>query len=705
MTGHGYGSGLFDQHQDKLASSAIDPEVARERGYVTADTAKGLHRHGFSNAQCEVMRDGAQALVIPLHDVAGNRSGAQMRPDVPRMLKGKPAKYETQSGLKMLLDVPPRVRPHLGDPTRPLFITEGPLKADSMVSAGLDTIALLGVWNWRGTNADGGKTALPDWELVALDGRRIYVVFDSDAMRKQGVHDACARLGAFLRMKKAKVAYVYLPSENGQKIGSDDYLASGHKAADLVALAAPELRKLPSEPATPREPTDNFDDVPAEPGHRVFADVAAFLDRFIAWPMAEQRDAVVLWAAHSHAIDAFDSTPRLDISSAEKQCGKTRLLELLELVCRRARFTVSMTPAYMFRLIEETTPTLLVDEIDSIFGPKADKDKEELRGLLNAGHRRGATVGRMVGEGTAMTPKDFPVFCPVALAGIGRLPDTIHDRSIVVELRRRSPIEHVEPYRARKARGTGLVLGRRLAAWAHRNADALADADPTMPPGISDRPADTWESILAVADAAGRDWPQRARAACIRLNAVRAENDDSVGVNLLTDIRTVFVDDRISSANMASKLAEIEESPWGDWRGKPIDARWLARRLKPYGIRPAKIRIGEMTAQGYKIEDFHDAWSRYLPHPPDMTGTSGTSGTKQVTPTSDVPDVPDVPVPGGGNGQHAVTPYDEAERTADEFLEHEFGPLADVDFDVAYARAGNPGELGPIDPDDPDPWF
>ena len=360
---------------------------------------------------------------------------------------------------------------------------------------------------------------------------------------------------------------------------------------------------------------DTFNDVPDEPGHRVLADVAAFLDRFIAWSMAEQRDAVVLWTAHSHAIDAFDSTPRLDISSAEKQCGKTRLLELLELVCRRARFTVSMTPAYMFRLIEVTTPTLLVDEIDSIFGPKADKNNEELRGLLNAGHRRGATVGRMVGEGAAMTPKDFPVVCPVALAGIGRLPDTIHDRSIVVELRRRSPAEHVEPYRARKIRVAGLGLGRRLAAWAHRNADALADADPTMPPGISDRPADTWESILAVADAAGRDWPQRARAACIRLNAVRAENDDSVGVNLLTDIRTVFAGDRISSADMASKLAEIEESPWGDWRGKPIDARWLARRLKPYGIRPAKIRIGEMTAQGYKIEDFHDTWSRYLPHP------------------------------------------------------------------------------------------
>ena len=196
----GYGMGLFDQHKAKLASSAIDPEVARERGYVTADTKKGLHRHGFSHAQCEVMRDGAHALVIPLHNVLGERTGAQMRPDTPRALDGKPRKYETQFDQKMTLDVPTRVRPNLGDPTRALFITEGPLKADSMVSAGLDAIALLGVWNWRGTNADGGKTALPDWELVALEGRQVYVVFDSDAMLKQGVHDACARLGAFLRL-------------------------------------------------------------------------------------------------------------------------------------------------------------------------------------------------------------------------------------------------------------------------------------------------------------------------------------------------------------------------------------------------------------------------------------------------------------------------------------------------------------------------
>jgi hypothetical protein len=595
------------------------------------------------------------ALVIPLWNVLGERAGAQLRPDTPRMLDGKPAKYETRAGQKMLLDVPPRVRPHLGDPARPLVITEGPIKADAAVSAGLDCVALLGVWSWRGRNDDGGKVALPDWDLVALNGRRVLVAFDSDVMLKAQVHQALGRLGRFLALRGADVAYAYLPhGDAGSKVGLDDWLAAGNPGTGLFDLATTELRKPPAEPAA--EQADMFDDVEAEPGHRVLDDVVAFLDRYVAWQMPEQRDAVALWAAHTHAIGAFDSTPRLDLSSAEKQCGKTRTLELLESLCRRPRLTVSMTPAYMFRLIEEATPTLLVDETDAIFGPKADKNNEDLRGLLNAGHRRGATVGRMVGEGAAMTPTDFPVFCPVALAGIGKLPDTIHDRSIVVELRRRSPDEYVEPYRARKVRPTGLTLGRRLAAWAHRNADALADVDPPMPAGITDRPADVWEPILAVADAAGGSWPDRARAACIRLNEVRAESDDSIGVRLLADIREVFTADRTSSADLAEKLAAIEESPWGDWRGKAIDARWLARRLKPYGVRPAKVRIGETTAQGYRVEDFHDTWSRYVPTSPETSGTSGTGGTPQVATTRDVPDVPGVPLPAGGNGSHEGPP-------------------------------------------------
>ena len=377
-----YGMGVFDQHAAKLASSAIDPEVARERGYVTADTKKGLHRHGFSHAQCEVMRDGAHALVIPLHDVAGNRSGAQMRPDAPRVLKGKPAKYETQSGQKMMLDVPPRVHPHLGDPSRPLFITEGPLKADAMVSAGLDAVALLGVWNWRGTNDDGGKVALADWELVALEGRQVYVVFDSDAMLKQGVHDACARLGAFLRLKKAKVAYVYLPSD---------------ERPEDRGRRLPRRRQHGRRPGRPGR--TRAAQAPRRTGRRRAgrhvrrrarrtrlsgARRRRRRARPVSWPgrVPEQRDAVALWIVHTYLLDVFDSTPRLASLSPEKQCGKTRVLELVELLARRAELTVSMSAAYMYRAIEELPATLLVDEVDTVFGSKQkDENNEALHGM------------------------------------------------------------------------------------------------------------------------------------------------------------------------------------------------------------------------------------------------------------------------------------------------------------------------------------
>lgn len=243
----GYGMGIFDQHAAKLGASGITPEVARERGYVSADTKAQLEREGFGPVQRR-----APALVIPLHDVTGERCGAQVRPDDPRMLEGKAAKYETRAGQKMVLDVPPRVRPHLGDPSRPLVITEGPIKADAIVSAGLDAVALLGVWSWRGTNDDGGRVALAAWENVALNGRQVYVAFDSDAMLKPQVHGAMERLGAFLKSRGADVAYIYLPAgEAGAKVGADDYLAGGHTTDEMLALATTELHRIDNRPAPP----------------------------------------------------------------------------------------------------------------------------------------------------------------------------------------------------------------------------------------------------------------------------------------------------------------------------------------------------------------------------------------------------------------------------------------------------------------------
>jgi hypothetical protein len=191
---------LLPQHEELIRASSISSEVARARGYWSAQRASEVRRLGFAATQAL-----APALVVPVWTVTGEIGTYQIRPDHPRIgSSGKPIKYETPGRSRMVIDVPPSIRQDMGNPAVPLFITEGVRKADAAVSAGLCCIALLGVWNWRGTNEFGGKTALPDWEHIALNGRRIYIVFDSDVMLKPQVHDALGRLKAFLEVRGAR---------------------------------------------------------------------------------------------------------------------------------------------------------------------------------------------------------------------------------------------------------------------------------------------------------------------------------------------------------------------------------------------------------------------------------------------------------------------------------------------------------------------
>jgi hypothetical protein len=218
---------------------------------------------------------------------------------------------------------------------------------------------------------------------------------------------------------------------------------------------------------------------------------------------------------------------------------------------------------------------------------------------------------------------------------------------VLIRMRRRAPTEHIEPFRHRKAWPVATGLREALAGWAKAHHDQLGEAEPTMPTGLVDRPADVWEALLAVADAAGADWPKRARVAAVELNAARIEADPSLGVALLRDLRAVFRDaDGLPTEELLRRLCDLEESPWGDLRGKPLDARGLARRLRPYDVRPATIRIGEGFRKGYRRGDLHDAWLRYLPLP-EVAVTSDTSATVAGQPPADVSPVTDVTAPGG----------------------------------------------------------
>ena len=366
--------------------------------------------------------------------------------------------------------------------------------------------------------------------------------------------------------------------------------------------------------------------------------IEAFIRRFVSYPNDHARVAHVLWIAHTHTMTAWESTPRLAFLSPEPGSGKSRGLEITELLVPRPVHAMNTTPAYLFRKVADPdgAPTILYDEIDTVFGPRA-KDNEDTRGMLNAGHRRGAKAGRCVVRGNVVVTEELEAYCAVALAGLGDLPDTILSRSIVIKMRRRAPGEHVEPFRHRMHAPAGHDLRDRIAAWAAAVEDKLADAWPEMPEGIEDRNADVWEPLLAVADVADdpsrvadKNWPQRARDAAVALVADLQDSTPSLGLRLLSDIRDVFdsTKERCATTDeLLTKLKEVEEAPWLSLRAVGLDARGLAKILKKYEIKPKVLRVGKQTPRGYDREDFVDPWSRYLPPPRDKSATGATSET------------------------------------------------------------------------------
>jgi hypothetical protein len=387
-------------------------------------------------------------------------------------------------------------------------------------------------------------------------------------------------------------------------------------------------------------------------GAALLDEVHDYLGRFVAYPSAHEHVVHVLWLAHTHLMDAWDSTPRLAFLSPEPGSGKSRALEISELLVPRAVEAVNVTPAYLFRKVasEEGRPTILFDEIDTVFGPKA-KDNEEIRGLLNAGHRKHSVAGRCVVRGKEVFTEEIPAYCAVALAGLGGLPDTILTRSVVVRMRRRAPTESIEPYRRRVNGPYGERLGTLLAAWASAIESDVSGTFPEMPAGILDRDADVWEPLLAVADAAGGVWPTVARVAAVALVADSKRSSPSLGILLLTDLRRVFGDAEVlSTESILTDLHAIEESPWGEMRGKPLDSRGLSHRLRPYGITSTTVRIGDKTPKGYRRQDMHDAWSRYLGPLPMRPATSATNETA----CSIVVDVADVSDSAGISGVRAA---------------------------------------------------
>jgi hypothetical protein len=403
--------------------------------------------------------------------------------------------------------------------------------------------------------------------------------------------------------------------------------------AQLAAVVAEQRTKLNSKPPSSAASSP----LAPEPwpwevnGTELLSEIVKVLKRFVVLLRPEYYDAVALWVLFAHAHDAFMFSPILIATSPEKGSGKSRLLEVLNELTPKPWLILSPSDAVIFRKVDRVHPTLLLDEGDNVNW----RDRKELLSMLNGGfQRRSAIVPRCVGEGANLDTKDFSVWCPKALACLRvPFPDTTVSRSIVLPFRRKTTEERVENLRLKRATGVfGPLLSQAL-RWAADNLEELRGAEPKPPAGLSDRTADAWDPLLAIADLAGGDWPDRARHSALVLNG-RALSDDSVGAILLADIYQLFAEratDRLPTTEILTALTSREDRPWIEWGTKkvPLTGRGLAKLLDPFEVGPRPVRDGGAPFKGYMKKDFIDAWARYLPSPSVTSVTSALDNDLQ----------------------------------------------------------------------------
>jgi hypothetical protein len=387
-----------------------------------------------------------------------------------------------------------------------------------------------------------------------------------------------------------------------------------------------------------------------------------FVRDYVVLPSDEEGVALAAWVLHSWASDAGHATPYLIVSSPERRTGKTRLLEVLELLVRAPWRVTSTSEAALFRKLSQDHPTLLLDEIDAVFASPTERT-EPLRAILNCGNRPGSSVARCVGDGGKMRVADFDVFGPKVLSGIdsGRIPTTVRDRSVEIRMQRKTSAEVVRRFRHRKADVEAADLRAGLEEWAAEHHEELLAAEPELPEGLNDRAAEAWEPLFAIADVAGGEWPARIRGAALTLAAGADADEASHGTRLLAAVRTAFAgQESISSAGLVKAINGDDEAPFGAWRdGRGLDARLLAKLLKPYGVRPGTVRLGDTTAKGYRREQLAEPWTRYLDEPDPQHGADASP--RIPLHERDVTDVTDVTAISEGGAEWPATDDEEAE--------------------------------------------
>jgi len=517
---------------------------------------------------------------------------------------------EKRGALNGIVRVPyrlPELRAAIDRAEPRIYVVEGERDVETIVAAGLvaTTSAQGAAWRWTVafvTHFAGAKC--------------VVVVSDSDAAGRK----AATSRASLLSNVCEDVRLVDLAPGRHDGYDVSDWIESGHRIEELLELieATPRFTITAASIETPPQPQPVLTSEPAPDADTIRAlvfDLRTFVRRFVVLS-DEAALTVALWIVHTHAFASAEATPYLSIGSALKQCGKTLLLEVLELVVAVPWFTARTSAAALVRKIEAAKPTLLLDETDAAFSGEKEY-QETLRGILNAGYRRGGVTFLCVGRDHEV--RGFGVYCPKALAGIGNLPDTIADRAIRIELERRLPDETVDRFRRRLITPEADALRARVERYARAVIQLLRDASPELPAKLSDRAQDVWEPLLAIADYA--ELGDEARKAAVKLSARGAVEDDDLGVRILRDVQTVFGErdvDRITSVALVGALIASEDPAYApDRRGREFDVRVLSRRLKPFRIHPETIRYcekgssEEKRAKGYMRAEFANAWRRY----------------------------------------------------------------------------------------------
>lgn len=358
---------------------------------------------------------------------------------------------------------------------------------------------------------------------------------------------------------------------------------------------------------------------------------------------------ITLWILFAWAHDSFFISPYLVFSSPTKRCGKSTTLTTISKLVPRPLMTSNISTAAFFRSIDYYHPTLMLDELDTFLNNNSD-----IGGIINAGHDRdGAFVLRV--EGDELKPTPFSVWGPKVFAGIGRRKDTLEDRSIIIPMKRKSPGEKVGKIR-RDRHSKFKVFRQKAARWSEDHAEVLEAIDPSVPETLNDRAQDNWQPLMAVAEIAGGEWPGKAREAALIFSGGSDQDDDSIQVQLLIDIRAIFdaqCVDRISSEDLTKELVEMEDRPWPEYRkGREISKTGVARILKPFGVKPKTIRLSSgKRLKGYQLDWFDETFQIYLPPPAIPTVTPVTTleskdleelqtVTQEVNVTDGKPEIP-----------------------------------------------------------------